>query len=285
MEEYLSFRPGEINQATMHQHLLAAVAPRPIALASTISASGHINLSPFSFFNVFSSDPPILIFSPALSGADNTAKHTLENVLEVPEVVINIVNYAMVEQMSLSSANYPKSVNEFKKSGLTEKLSSIVSPPMVYEAPVAMECKVNQVVRLGDSRGAGNLIICQVLAMHIKKDVLTENQIDIKKLDHIGRMGQSWYIRAASEALFEIEKPLSIPGIGVDSLPEHIRNSSILTGNDLGKLGNMQSIPSADSIDNMRIKHSARTHPEIHRMIKTHINEGLLDKALSLAFI
>ncbi|QCK14414.1 flavin reductase family protein [Mangrovivirga cuniculi] len=249
-EEYLTIKPGDIPVPKFHHYLLGSVAPRPIAFASTIDKNGKINLSPFSFFNVFGANPPIMIFSPARRGRDNTTKHTFENVKEVKEVVINIVNYDIVEQMSLSSTEYDKGINEFVKSGLTPVESDLVKPPRVGESPVAFECRVNEIVETGSEGGAGNLIICEVLKMHIKRDVLDETEtIDPFKIDLVARMGGNWYCRANGDALFEIAKPLAKKGIGVDSLPDHVKNSTILTGNDLGKLGNVEKLPQQEVVD------------------------------------
>ncbi|MCH7400693.1 flavin reductase family protein [Belliella kenyensis] len=231
--------------------LQGAVAPRPIAFASTIDTDGQVNLSPFSYFNVFSANPPILVFSPARRVRDNTNKHTLENVEAVREVVINIVSFSMVEQMSLSSTEYEKGVNEFQKSGLTEEPSLLVTPPRVKEAPVAFECKVTDIISLGDQGGAGNLVICEVLLARVKEEVLdAKGSIDPFKLDAVSRMGGNWYCRANGAALFEIPKPLRTKGIGVDQIPDAIKNSHVLTGNNLGRLGNVEALPSKFDILN-----------------------------------
>ncbi|AHM59514.1 hypothetical protein D770_06255 [Flammeovirgaceae bacterium 311] len=229
--------------------MLSAVAPRPIAFASTVDKEGNVNLSPFSFFNCFGSNPPTLIFSPSRRVRDNTTKHTLDNVLEVPEVVINIVSYSIAEQMSLASTEYDRGINEFLKSGLTPIASERVKPPRVAEAPAAFECVVKEVIPLGNEGGAGNLVICEVLLMHIQEQVLDEQgKIDPHKLDAIARMGANYYCRASGAAVFEIAKPLRHQGIGIDQFPEAIRNSKILTGNDLGKLGNTAVLPDATSV-------------------------------------
>ncbi len=234
----------------MHTYLLGAVAPRPIAFASTIDKSGNINLSPFSFFNVFSANPPIMIFSPSRRGKNNTTKHTYENVLEVPEVVVNIVNYSIVQQASLSSTEYAKGVNEFVKSGLTQVVSQRVKPPRVGEAPVSFECKVNDIIPLGDQGGAGNLVICEVLLMHIKDEILDgDGKIDQLKLDPVARMGGDYYCRAHGNAIFKVPKPLTTLGIGIDQIPDAIRKSKVLTGNDLGMLGNVEEIPARGSLE------------------------------------
>ncbi|HET8859315.1 flavin reductase family protein [Marivirga sp.] len=245
---YKEVDPKSIKTPELHGLLLGAIAPRPIAFASTIDKEGNVNLSPFSFFNVFGANPPILIFSPARRGRNNTPKHSYENVKEVAEVVINIANYPMVEQMSLASTEYEKGVNEFVKAGFTEAKSTKVKPPRVAESPVAFECKVKQVIETGENGGAGNLVICEVIHIHVNEEILDEKgQIDPFKLDPIGRLGGNWYSRS-KKALFEVEKPLQKLGIGVDALPEEIRNSSVLTGNDLGKLGNIEKIPTSEEL-------------------------------------
>ena len=244
----LSILPQEVSTGKLHGYLLSAVSPRPIAFASTVDDLGNVNLSPFSFFNVFSANPPILVFSPARRVRDNTTKHTLENILITKEVVINIVNYDMVQQMSLSSTEYPAGVNEFLKSGLTEVASDIVKPPRVQEAPVQFECKVNDVIALGNQGGAGNLIIAEVVKLHIKETILdADGKIDANKIDAVARMGGNWYNRSR-EGMFEVIKPIKTRGIGVDGLPISIKNSTILTGNDLGILGNSERIPTMDEV-------------------------------------
>ena len=244
----LSILPQEVSTGKLHGYLLSAVSPRPIAFASTVDGVGNVNLSPFSFFNVFSANPPILVFSPARRVRDNTTKHTLENILITKEVVINIVNYDMVQQMSLSSTEYPDGVNEFIKSGLTEVASDIVKPPRVQEAPVQFECKVNDVIALGNQGGAGNLVIAEVVKLHIKETVLdTDGKIDANKIDAVARMGGNWYNRSR-EGMFEVIKPIKTRGIGVDALPKSIKNSKILSGNDLGVLGNSEKIPTSSEV-------------------------------------
>lgn len=235
--------PKAVSTAALHGYMLGAVTPRPIAFASTIDSAGNVNLSPFSFFNVFSANPPIMIFSPARRGRDNTTKHTYENVLQVKEVVINIVNYDIVQQMSLSSTEYGKGVNEFEKAGLTPLASQTIKPPRVAESPVQFECRVNEVISLGTQGGAGNLVICEVLKMHINEAVLdADGKIDPVKLDAVSRMGGNWYGRA-KQGMFEVPKPLSRLGIGFDQLPEAIRTSKLLTGNDLAMLANVEVLP------------------------------------------
>ncbi|MEO6883318.1 MAG: flavin reductase family protein [Bacteroidia bacterium] len=245
----LRISPSEIPIPILQHYLVGSVAPRPIAFASTIDENGNPNLSPFSFFNVFGANPPIAIFSPARKGRGNTLKHTYENIKKVPEVVINVVNYDMVHQTSLSSTEYATGVNEFAKAGFTPIASELVRPFRVKESPVQMECKVLEVKEMGHLGGAPNLIICEIVLIHINESILDANQkIDPNKIDLVGRMGGDWYCRASGNALFEVEKPLSKIGIGVDAIPEFIRNSEVLTGNNLGQLGNVEKIPSAEEI-------------------------------------
>ncbi|WMN12702.1 flavin reductase family protein [Marivirga salinae] len=259
---YKEVDPKSIKTPELHGLLLGAIAPRPIAFASTIDKEGKVNLSPFSFFNVFGANPPILIFSPARRGRNNTTKHSYENVKEVAEVVINIANYPMVEQMSLASTEYDKGINEFVKAGFTEAKSTKVKPPRVAESPVAFECKVNQVIETGEDGGAGNLVICEVIHIHVDEEILDEDgKIDPFKLDPIGRLGGNWYSRS-KKALFEVEKPLQKLGIGVDALPEEIKNSNVLTGNDLGKLGNVEKIPEASELEGLLISVSCDNNKE-----------------------
>lgn len=241
--------PKEIPIPKMHGYLQSAVVPRPIAFASTVDREGNVNLSPFSFFNIFSTHPPILIFSPSRRVRDNTTKHTYQNVKEVPEVVINVVTYSMVEQASLASCEFPKAVNEFEKAGFTELKSLKVKPPRVAESPVSFECTVNQVIELGTSGGAGNLIICEVQLMHVKDEVLDEQgRIDPYKLDAVARMGQDYYCRAQGDAIFVVPKPNEKVGVGFDAIPDHARRSRFLTGNDLGRLANLEKLPTTAEI-------------------------------------
>ena len=249
MDSMLTIDPREVKTSVLHSHLLGAVAPRPIAFASTIDNEGNPNLSPFSFFNIFSANPPIAIFSPARSGRTNTTKNTFDNIREVGEVVINVVNYELVQQASLASTEYPKGVNEFIKAGLTAIPSEMVRPFRVKESPVQLECKVREVVELGTEGGAGNLVICEILLIHISKSVLDEQgQIDPNKIDLVARMGGDWYCRASGKSLFKVAKPILTRGIGVDAIPAHIRESHILTGNNLGQLGNVEQLPVKEEI-------------------------------------
>ena len=281
-----SFEPKNCSIPQLQKLLSSSVAPRPIALASTISSGGQPNLSPFSFFNVFSTNPPILIFSPARRVRDNSTKHTLQNVEQVKEVVINVVSYDIIQQMSLSSTEYEKNINEFKKAGLKMLKSDLVKPFRVAESPVQMECKVNDIIPLGTQNGAGNLVICQVLKIHICDRVLNDsNEIDQEKLDLVARGGGSYYIRAR-EGFLEIPKPLRSKGIGVDMLPGHIQNSSILTGNDLGILGNVEEIPSLKIVaefwaksEQKELKNKLKTTDDKHLKAKEFIKNKDVFKA------
>jgi len=244
----------DLKTAEKQYYLQHVIAPRPICFASTIDKEGNVNLSPFSFFNLFSSNPPVVIFSPARRVRDNTTKHTLQNVLEVPEVVINIVTYDMVQQVSLASCEFPKGVNEFSKAGFTPVPATLVKPPMVKESKINLECKVLEVKPLGTEGGAGNLVICEVLRMHIDDSLLDDPsttakglpKLDQRKINHVARLGGDWYCQVNEQNLFMVEKPNTQLGIGVDGLPENIRNSSILSGNDLGQLANVQELPFID---------------------------------------
>lgn len=285
----ISFEPKDLTTGKLHSYLLSAVAPRPIAFASTIDENGNPNLSPFSFFNVFSANPPILIFSPARRVRDNTTKHTLHNAETTKEVVINVVNYSIVQQMSLSSTEYPEGVNEFEKAGFTMVDSHNVKPFRVGESPVQIECKVNEIVKLGTEGGAGNLIICEVLKMHISSDVLNKNGgINQEKLDLVARAGGSYYSRA-KKGFFEIPKPLSTLGIGVDSLPDHVKDSMILTGNDLGMLGNVEELPSKKEIEKFINQISEEypdvknaTHRKKHKIAQNYLSFGDVQSALKI---
>jgi flavin reductase (DIM6/NTAB) family NADH-FMN oxidoreductase RutF len=243
----LSLNLSELKPADIQNYLQHAIAPRPICFASTIDLEGNINLSPYSFFNLFSANPPIVVFSPARRVRDNSIKHTLQNVTEVPEVVINIVDYDMLQQTSLTSCDYPKNVNEFEKAGFTQEKAFIVKPPMVKESKIKLECKVNNIIPLGTEGGAGNLVLAEVLWMHIDESILDEHKkIDQTKLDLVARLGANWYTRANASTIFEVEKPNLNLGIGFDALPVSIKNSKILNGNDLGKLANVSELPFID---------------------------------------
>lgn len=285
----LTLNLKDIKPADVQNYLQHAIAPRPICFASTIDKAGDVNLSPFSFFNLFSSNPPVVIFSPARRVRDNTTKHTLQNVLEVPEVVINICDYDMVQQVSLSSCEYPKEVNEFAKAGFTEEKSTLVRPPMVKESKIKMECKVLEVKPLGSEGGAGNLVICEVLVMHLDESILDEqNKINQTKMHHIARLGGDWYCRVDQNSLFKVAKPNMHLGIGVDALPEDIRNSKILTGNHLGQLANVNDMPFIDpAFNDDRLKNiiqyysinPAEMDVELHRYAKELLDAGKVNEA------
>jgi flavin reductase (DIM6/NTAB) family NADH-FMN oxidoreductase RutF len=246
----ITIDPKDVSVSEFHSYLLSAIAPRPIAFASTVDKSGNVNLSPFSFFNVFGSNPPTLIFSPNKRVRDGSGKDTLDNVHEVDEVVINMVDYSMVEQMSLASCEFPKGTNEFLKAGFTEMPSQLIRPPRVAESKVAFECKIKQIISMGEQGGAANLIICQVLMIHVSEDLLGENnRIDPTKTDWVARMGGDWYCRASGDAMFEVAKPNVHLGVGVDAIPEFIKQSGMFTGNDLGRLGNLAQLPLQEEIE------------------------------------
>lgn len=290
-EQIRHIDPNDLSTGELHGLLLSAVAPRPICFASTIDQQGKVNLSPFSFFNVFSANPPVMIFSPARRGRDNTTKHTFENVKEVPEVVINIVNYPIVEQMSLASTEYDKGVNEFVKSGLSQVDSTKVKPPRVGESPIAFECEVDDIIELGQNGGAGNLVISRVVQIHVNEKYLdSDGKLDTIKLDLVSRLGGSWYGRMIPEALFEIPKPLTTKGVGVDSLPESVRLSKVLTGNELGRLGNIEQLPSPEEIDNIcRLKEVQEliendSEEGLHRLASKWLSEDKTQEALTLVF-
>lgn len=281
-----SLDPKSLSTSKLHGYLLSAIAPRPIAFASTVDADGNPNLSPYSFFNVFSANPPILIFSPARRVRDNTVKHTLENVKATKEVVINMVSFNMVHQMSLTSTEYEKGVNEFEKAGLTMLQSDIVKPFRVAEASVQFECKVNDIIELGKEGGAGNLVICEVVKFHIDDEVLNVDEtINQQKLDLVSRAGGSFYTRA-KKGFFEIPKPIATLGIGVDNFPDHVKNSMILTGNDLGMLANLEALPSKESVNAFLEEVGGRypniktaTHREKHKLARNYISFGDIESA------
>jgi len=281
--------PSETTAKDFHALLLGSVSPRPIALASTVDKDGNVNLSPFSFFNAFSIHPPVLIFSAARKVRDNTTKHTLDNILETNEVVINTVNFPMVEQVSLASTEYAKGVNEFIKAGLTEVPSIKVKPPRVRESPVSFECKVQLVQTLGHEGGAGNLIFCEIVLVHAHDSIFDENKrIDPHKIDLVARMGADYYCRASGSNVFEIPKPIMTKGIGIDQLPKNIRESRVLTGNNLGRLANIEKIPSPEevklfreSVDVEFLNHAQGENKEIelHRYAQSLLQLGEIKKA------
>lgn len=280
---------NNLSAVDKQNYLQHAIAPRPICFASTIDKAGNINLSPFSFFNLFSTTPPIVIFSPSRRVRDNTTKHSLQNVLEVPEVVIHIVDYDMVQQVSLASCDFPKEMNEFTKAGFTQVPATLVQPPMVKESKVKMECRVLEVKPLGTEGGAGNLVLCEVLRMHIDDLLLDENKkIDQRKLHHVARLGGDWYCKVDESNLFKVEKPNIKLGIGVDALPEPIRNSRILTGNNLGQLANVHEMPVIDpAFHDDRLKNifqyyavnPAEMEAELHTYAKQLLDEGKVREA------
>ena len=286
MNKVVSFDPKDLATPRLHGFLLGAVGPRPIAFASTIDTEGRPNLSPFSFFNVFSANPPVMIFSPARRVRNNTVKHSLENVLEVDEVVINIVSYDMVQQMSLASTEYGKGENEFVKAGFTMLKSDLVKPFRVAESPVQFECKVIKVEPLGQEGGAGNLIFSEVVKIHISEEVMnTEGGIDQHKIDQVARMGGNWYTRA-NAGMFEVPKPLATLGIGVDRIPGTIRLSKVLTGNDLGMLGNIEKLPSANEVQDfisenteLRKVLSSDDNDLIHKMAQEYLSKNDVESA------
>lgn len=267
----LSLDPKELTIPVLQKYLQNAIAPRPICFASTVSADGKPNLAPFSFFNLFSSNPPIAIFSPAYSGRTGAPKDTLLNVKEVPECVINVVNYNMVQQTSLASSPFPKGINEFEKAGFTPVASELVKPARVKESPVQLECKVMEVKELGKNGGAGNLVICEIIRIHISYGVLNENKhIDTKKIDLVARMGDNWYCRASGDSLFEVEKPITTIGIGIDAIPESIKHSKVLSGNNLGLLGSVEALPAKEEVAEYKAHlKKFNTEEEQHRYAQT----------------
>jgi flavin reductase (DIM6/NTAB) family NADH-FMN oxidoreductase RutF len=287
----LTIDPKEIAVPKLHHYLLGAIGPRPIAFASTLDVDGNENLAPFSFFNVFSANPPILVFSPARSGRTNETKDTYNNVKVNPEVVINVVNYDIVHQMSLASSPFAPGVSEFKKAGFTALASEAVAPKRVAESPVQFECKVIEVKELGNQGGAGNLVICEVLKIHIDESVLNEDQmIDQHKIDLVSRMGGNWYCRADKESMFEITKPMASLGIGFDYLPTDILNSTILSGNDLGQLAGIEELPNETDVNEFKLlelsdlfvtleDNASRLEEELHLKAKQLLVENNLKEA------
>ncbi|MEP7165251.1 MAG: flavin reductase family protein [Ferruginibacter sp.] len=279
----------DLTIADAQNYLQHAIAPRPICFASTIDKAGNVNLSPFSFFNLFSSNPPIVVFSPARRVRDNTTKHSLQNVYEVPEVVINIVDHAMVQQTSLASCEYPKDTNEFIKTGFTAEKATIVSPPMIKESKIKLECRVLEIKPLGTEGGAGNLVICEVLCMHIDESILDENmKIDQTKIHHVARLGGDWYCKVDEANLFKVTKPHIQLGIGVDALPKSIRHSEILNGNNLGQLANVNEMPFVDpSFDDEKLRQIIQYYAinpdefdkELHRYAKELLETGKVKEA------
>lgn len=285
----LTLNLKELKPADVQNYLQHAIAPRPICFASTIDKAGKVNLSPFSFFNLFSSNPPVVIFSPARRVRDNTTKHTLQNVEEVAEVVINIVDFDMVQQTSLASCEFPKETNEFIKAGFTEEKATMVTPPMVKESKIKLECKVIEVKPLGNAGGAGNLVICEVLCMHIDESILDENnKIDQTKLHLVARLGGDWYCKVDQSNLFKVAKPNIQLGIGIDALPESIRKSTVLSGNNLGQLANVHEMPFIDpAFNDDKLKNIIQYYSinpdeldnELHRYAKELLDKGKVEEA------
>jgi flavin reductase (DIM6/NTAB) family NADH-FMN oxidoreductase RutF len=287
----LSIDPKELPVPKLHGYLLGAIGPRPIAFASTIDSDGIPNLAPFSFFNVFSANPPIMIFSPARSGRTNTTKDTYNNVKNIAEVVINVVNHDIVQQMSLASSPYEPGVDEFEKAGFTKLESDTIKPFRVAESPVQFECKVNEVVELGDGGGAGNLVICEVTKIHINEEVLGEDgKIDQHKIDLVSRMGGNWYVRADKKSMFEITKPLVTKGIGFDQMPQEIIESNVLTQNDLGQLGGIEEIPNETDVNEYKLlelsdifveleDNQVELETKLHEIAKELLKENRIEEA------
>lgn len=283
------FHLSNLTPAEKQYYLQHIVAPRPICFASTIDAAGNVNLSPFSFFNLFSTQPPVVIFSPSRRLRDNTTKHTLQNVMEVPEVVINIVTYDMVQQTSLASCEYPKGVDEFVKAGFTKEPATVVKPPMVKESNAKLECRVREIKSLGNEGGAGQLVLCDVLCVHIADELLdSDKKLDQQKLNLVARLGGDWYCRVTPEALFQVEKPNTKLGIGMDTLPQSIRNSAVLTGNQLGRLANVHELPVVDaSFEDEHLKNisyyfsinPADMETELHRYAAQLLDAGKVTAA------
>jgi len=286
----LKIDPTEYGNQKLFKLLLGGVAPRPIAFASTIDKAGNYNLSPFSFYNAFGVNPTTLIFSPNRRGRDNTTKHTLDNLKEVPEVVLNAVTFNMVHQMSLSSTEYDKGINEFIKSGLTPLESVKVNPLRVAESPLQFECKVREIIETSGKAGSGNLVICEIVYVHLDEDILDINgEVDTDKIDLVGRLGGDYYVRTSGNAKFKVAKPLSTIGIGVDALPEHIRLSKYLTGNELGQLGNLEKFPEQSEIDKLsndlniiKLKENVK---ELHQYAGTLIVAGKINEALAVLLV
>jgi len=296
MDSFISIDPNSLSTSELHKMLLLSVAPRPIALASTIDDKGNVNLSPFSCFNMFSANPPILIFSPSRRVRDNSTKDTLENIKKIKEVVINIVNFSIVEPVSLSSTEYESNIDEFNKSGLKPVKSTKVRPPRVMESPIAFECIVDRIIELGKDGGAGNLIISKIIHIHVNNKYLDENGIlDTKKLDLVGRMGANWYTRVNENSLFEIPKPIHTKGIGVDKLPDHIYSSDILSMNNIARLGNLENAPTKVEIQKYQMENLSISKilsisdknqqiMELHKLAKKQIDSDNLDLAIKTIF-
>lgn len=289
----LTVDPSKTSQLDMHQFLLGAVSPRPIAFVSTVDKEGVVNLAPYSFFNAFSSNPPIVVFSSNRRGGEGTKKDTLRNIEQTQACVINVVSYSIVQQMAITSVEFAPSVSEFTKSGLTPLASTQVAAPRVKESPVQMECKVLQIIPLGTEGGAGNLIVCQVVVMHIDENVMTGNRIDPHKIDLVGRMGRHWYSRARGE-VFELAQPYKPLVIGFDALPTSIRNSEVFTGNDLGKMSSLLALPSKEEVEKLlktndirlqKIRFSLNTTLELHRYAQEEVRKGEVLRGVKIAML
>jgi flavin reductase (DIM6/NTAB) family NADH-FMN oxidoreductase RutF len=282
----IQFDPQTIDQQRLHRLLLGSIAPRPIAFASTVDKNGNPNLSPFSCFNFFGVNPTTLIFSPSRRGRDNTTKHTFENLLEVPEVVINMVSFSIVQQASLASTEYQKGVNEFIKAGLTPVKSEKIRPFRVKESPVQIECKVRQIIETGTGAGAANLIICEIVLMHINENVLdAKGEIDVDKIDLVGRLGGDYYVRTSGDSKFAVPKPLQRLGIGIDSLPDRIKFSKHLTGNDLGQMGNVEKFPGAEDLMQIESEFGPMNginEAQLCELARKLISDNMPEKALGL---
>lgn len=291
MSTHVTYRPEDLDARTLHGCLLGGIAPRPIAFVSTVDADGRVNLAPFSYFNVFSANPPLVVFSPARRGRDATTKHTWDNVQAVPEVVVNLVDYALVHACSLASTDFAEGVDEFVKAGLTALPSEVVQPPRVAESPVQLECKVVKVESLGEQGGAGQLVFAEIVRMHFRDNVLNDAGVpDATLLDLVGRCGGDHYVRASGEALFTVPKPLGVLGMGVDALPEDIRTSRVLTGNHLAMLGGCEAMPDETDVNEHKLLELAelfmdyeddgvRLEEELHRRAAELLDKGMVDEA------
>lgn len=289
MENWKTYIPGEISLGELHSLMLAAIGPRPIAFVSTLDSDGRPNLAPFSFFNAFGSNPPILVFSPARRGKDNSTKHTLHNVEAVPQCVVNVVNYNMVEQASLASTDFDEGVNEFVKAGFTPLESQYVKPFRVAESPASFECEVMQVIKTGDQGGAGNLVICKILAIHYNQMVLREDgKVDQVKMDLVGRMGYEYYVRADKNSIFELPKPRTKNILGFDGLPKKIKESNWLTGSQLARLANLKEIPSEAAVEAFATENrlDALSMGEIQKAAQNYLNTNRIEEAfMSLLYL
>ena len=291
MSTHVTYRPEDLDARTLHGCLLGGIAPRPIAFVSTVDADGRVNLAPFSYFNVFSANPPLVVFSPARRGRDATTKHTWDNVQAVPEVVVNLVDYALVHACSLASTDFAEGVDEFVKAGLTALPSEVVQPPRVAESPVQLECQVVKVESLGEQGGAGQLVFAEIVRMHFRDNVLNDAGVpDATLLDLVGRCGGDHYVRASGEALFTVPKPLGVLGMGVDALPEDIRTSRVLTGNHLAMLGGCEAMPDETDVNEHKLLELAelfmdheddgvRLEEELHRRAAELLDKGMVDEA------